>query len=169
MLILLVLVMVLGAIMSGGGDSASDATTPNLGPADTMTTVPDSTQEPVFEAPPVDTALAQDLAQLASGPARATITDTSTEGIRTYYTWNRPDLGASVKGVRIGPDDWWIKITGRAVGVSQLTGPTDLREIGSNGVATSYEVVSGPLKGLILIESDPTLHVYSRAFYDRVQ
>lgn len=93
--------------------------------------------------------VASDIFALGETPMNQKASETSTEGDRRYYTWDRPDLGQQVNTVWIAPDDWWVKISGVNFNYRDL-GPIE------NGRFTQ-----GPLAGLVMNSRvpDKILHI----------
>lgn len=98
------------------------------------------------------------LISLGENPEQNVI-ETNNDNGRHYYSWDRPDLGASVGGVWYGKGEWWIQI--RQPNFSRNDLKSRMEAIKSNGVATTYRISDGPLKGGYYIESDTQTNIYS--------
>ncbi|GGS05442.1 hypothetical protein GCM10008960_34910 [Deinococcus sedimenti] len=127
---------------------------------------PEAAPAPVAAASPAQNVpTAQALANLGADPKSERVLDTSSGEGRVYHTWDVPRWGQRVSGVRRGAADWWIKITGPSLGADDLASADQRREIASNGVAITYLITGGPLRGHVMTVSDPAINLYSPAWY----
>ena len=122
-----------------------------------QTTAPTEPVEPVQPVEPA-TNYAADILALGSSPTENAPTESSVEGDRHYYTFDRPDLGESVHSVWISPTNWWVKISGVAFNHQQL------------GSVQGTTFAEGPLKGLEQksVHPDRVLHVMTQEWANRV-
>lgn len=155
-------VLALGAI--GGSQPETEEAAESVPPV--QTTAPVVPAEPVQPAEAVrseepsqaTTSYAADILALGSSPTDNAPTESSVEGDRHYYTFDRPDLGESVKSVWISPTNWWVNISGMAFDHQQLGG------------AQGTTFTEGPLKGLEQksIIPDKELHIMTQEWAERV-
>ena len=140
-------VLALGAI--GGSQPETEEAVESIQPV--QTTAPVVPAEPVQPAEAVQpealaqtaTSYAAGILALGSSPTDNAPTESSVEGNRYYYTFDRPDLGESVKSVWISPTNWWVKISGVAFDYHQL------------GSLSGDRFSEGPLQGLIMNSTIP--------------
>lgn len=104
--------------------------------------------------------VADKLVQLGQNPDKDVI-ETDNDNGRHHYLWNRPDLGEEVSSAWYSKNNWWIKIRKPTFTRQDLS--PDMKFNRSNGVADSYIITSGPLKGGYYIESETQINIYSDA------
>jgi hypothetical protein len=102
--------------------------------------------------------ITEKIVALGQNPNRNVI-ETDNDAGRHHYSWDRPDLGGDVGGAWYSKDNWWIKI--RRPTFTHSDFEPDLEYLRSNGVATSYTVKSGLLRGGLVIESATIINIYS--------
>lgn len=110
------------------------------------------------EADPEQVPVADQLLALTAAPEKTDFTSTSVEGDRHYYKWQRPELGEAVSSVWRGPEDWWVKIARPAFAAGDLG---ELEKIDER----FQRITTGPLAGLIVIDSGVVMHLRTPAYH----